>query len=144
MDVSELRKRILRALDEGRRDAVVRRAAHDEAARAYEQFLEGIALPLLRQAQQILKAENQSFTMRAPAGSAGLVSDASPDTYLEFVLDTAGDRPQVVGRLSLARGRGRVDVDERPIVPNRPIADLTEEDVAAFLVAQVPRLVARI
>lgn len=143
MDVSDLRKRILRALDEGRREDALRRAANDEAGRAYAEFLEAIALPLLRQAQQVLKAENQEFTMHAPAGSAALVSNASPDTLLEFVLDTSGARPQVLGRVSVARGRGRVIVEERPVTPDTPIAALTEEDVAGFLVTEIPKLVAR-
>ena len=54
MDVSELRKRILRALDDARKDAVVRRREVDEAANAYETFLEQVAVPLMRQAAQVL------------------------------------------------------------------------------------------
>ena len=81
--------------------------------------------------------------MHAPAGSAALVSNASPDTLLEFVLDTSGARPQVLGRVSVARGRGRVIVEERPVTPDTPIAALTEEDVAGFLVTEIPKLVAR-
>ena len=40
MDVSELRKRILRALEDARHDASERRTAVDHAAKAYEEFLE--------------------------------------------------------------------------------------------------------
>lgn len=143
MNVSDLRKRIIRALEDGRREAASRRVSQDEAEQAYTAFLDTTALPLLRQAQQILKAERQLFTVHAPAGSASLVSDASADTFLEFALDTSGARPQVLGRVSVARGRGRVVVDERPLAPETPVAQITEEHVAAFLVAEIPRLVGR-
>ena len=115
MDVSELRKRILHALDTARKDAVARRSTVDEAARAYERFLESVAVPLLKQSQDVLRAENQLFTVHAPAGSARLVSDSSPNTFVEFTLDVTPVVPQVVGRVSLTRGRQAVIVEERPI-----------------------------
>ena len=67
MDVSELRKKILRALDEARVDAASKRGERDETQRAYDQFLETVAVPLLRQAQGILKAERQMFTKSVDA-----------------------------------------------------------------------------
>ena len=76
-----------------------------------------------------------------PAGSARLVSDAHPDTFLEFVLDTGGDRLQVMSRTSIARGAKRVIVDEKPVAPGKAIQDLGEQDVAAMLVAAVTKLV---
>lgn len=142
MDVSDLRKRILRALDDARAGAALRRSEADEAQRAYATFLEQIAVPLLRQAQGILKAEHQAFTVHAPAGSARLASDGSAETFLEFVLGTAHDRPTVIGRVSRARGRQRVVVDERPLA-DKSIADLTDEDVAGFLVEELPGLISR-
>src|SRR5512134_288042 len=119
MDVSDLRKRILRALDEARTEAATRRSEVDQAQRAYEQFLETVAVPLLRQAQGILKAEGQLFTVHAPAGGAKLASDASSQTFLEFALDRANRRPIVIGRVSRTRGRQRVVVDERPIAEDK-------------------------
>jgi hypothetical protein len=148
MDVSELRKKILRALDEGRVDAVSKRerdaskrVERDEIQRAYDQFLETVAVPLLKQAQGILKAEGQMFTVHAPAGGAKLASDSSTQTFLEFMLDNSGERPSALGRISRERGRQRVIVDERPIATGKAVAELTEEDVAAFLVAELPKLV---
>jgi hypothetical protein len=151
MDVSELRKKILRALDEGRLDAgsargdrdASKRAERDEVQRAYDKFLETVAVPLLRQAQSILKAEQKMFTVHAPAGSAKLASDSSAQTFLEFSLDSSGDRATVLGRTSRARGRQRVIVDERPITADKAVGELTDEDVAAFLVAELPKLVGR-
>lgn len=143
MDVSELRKRILRALDEGRPDAASKRQEKDAARRAYEQFLENVAVPLLRQAQAILKAERRSFTVHAPADGAKLVSDASPETFLEFALDASGEQPTVVSRTSRARGRQGVTVEERPLAAGKGVAELTDEDVAALLVTEIPRLLGR-
>jgi hypothetical protein len=143
MDVSDLRKRILRALDDARLDSASKRGERDEAHRAYEQFLENVAVPLLKQAQGILRAEQKLFTVHAPAGGAKLASDTSPETFLEFMLDTTGDRAGVLGRISHARGRRQVVVDERPIAPGKSVAELTDEDVAAFLLAELPRLVGR-
>jgi len=143
MDVSDLRKRILRALDDARKDASSRRTAVDQATRAYEEFLEKIAVPLLRQTQTVLKAEGQLFSVHTPAGSARLVSDRTPQTFLELVLDTSGAMPQILGRVSLARGREGVIIQERPIAASKPIADAGEDDLAQFLVAEVSKLVVR-
>lgn len=141
MDVSDLRKSILRALDNARKEAATRRTSVDEASAAYATFLETVAVPLLRQAQSVLKAERQAFTVHTPAGSARLASDSAPETFLEITLDSTGARPQVLGRISLARGRQGVVVDERPIGPETPIAQLGESDVADFLLAAIPKLV---
>ncbi len=143
MDVSDLRKRILRALDEARKDAATRRTVVDEAGAAYAKFLENVAVPLLRQAQGVLKAERQAFTVHTPAGSARLASDAAPETFVEVVLDATGAKPHVLGRVSLSRGRQGVVVEEKPIAPDTPIAELADTDLADFLLAAIPKLVVR-
>ena len=142
MDVSDLRQRILRALDAGKPDAPARqRGQVDDARAAYERFLENVAVPMLKQAQGILKAEAHAFSVHTPAGSARLVSDAYPKTFLEFVLDVAGG-PRVLGRVSISRG-SRVNVEEQPIASGKAIGDLNDDDVAAFFVTEIPKLVAR-
>ena len=143
VDVSDLRKRIIRALDDARKEAATRRTSVDEAAAAYSKFLETVAVPLLRQAQAVLKAEHQAFTVHTPVGSARLVSDGAPETFLEITLDSTGAKPHVLGRVSVARGRQGVVVDEQPIAPETPIAKLGESDVAEFLLASIPKLVVR-
>ena len=142
MDTGDLRKQILHALDAARKDAAEKRKAADDAARAYETFLTATAVPLVQQAAQVLTAEKQRFVCETPAGRVRLVAENDPDTFLELQLDTAGASPRVLGRLSLARGRGRVAVEERPLA-DKPVAELGEQDVAAFLVTDVPRLVMR-
>lgn len=143
MDVSELRKRILRALDDARRDASTRRTILEETAKAYEGFLANVAVPLVRQAAQVLNAAGNTFVVHTPADSVRLALDAAPQTFLELALDTTGDVPEVIGRVSLARTRQGVIVDERPIVRGRPVAELTDEDVSAFLVTEIPKLIVK-
>lgn len=144
MDVSELRKRILRAIDDARREASDRRVAVDEAAKAFERFLDEVAVPLLRQAATVLNAAGPAFIVHTPAGSVRLASEKSPETYLEIELDAARPYPEVLGRVSLSRGgrQGQV-IEERPIATGKSVDRLTEEDLSAFLVAEVPKLVVR-
>jgi hypothetical protein len=142
MDVSDLRQRILRALEAGKPDAPARpRVQVDEAHEAYEKFLAIVAVPMLKQAQGILKAEAHAFSVHTPAGGARLVSDAYPKTFLEFALDVAGT-PRVLGRVSIGRG-SRVNVEEQPIASGKTIGDLNDDDVAAFFVTEIPKLVGR-
>ena len=143
MDVSELRKRILRALDEAREEASTRRTRVDEARAAYETFLADVVVPLMRQSAMVLSAAGQPFQVHTPAASARLVHDQQPLTFLEVELDVSGDRPQVIGRVSLTRGRAGHVVTERPITAGKAVGELTETDVSAFLVAEIPKLVVR-
>jgi hypothetical protein len=143
MEVSELRKRILRAIDDAKKDLSTRRTVLDSAAHAYEEFLRAVAVPLLRQASIVLKASGELFDVHTPAGSVRLVAERSPHTFLEIELDVDRPEPEVIGRVSVTRGRQGLVVEERPIVPGRPVADLTEEDLTAFLVTEIPKLVVR-
>jgi hypothetical protein len=143
MDVSDLRKRIVRALDDARKDAAARRSNADRAAADYERFLSQIAIPLFRQAATVLRAEGHPFTANTPAASVQLVSDHAPQDFLELELDAAAQRPQVIGRTSLVRGRRGPLVEERPVAEGKAVDELTEEDLSAFLVAEVRKLVSR-
>jgi hypothetical protein len=113
------------------------------ATTAYDEFLTTFAVPLLRQAANVLKASGQLFDVHTPARSARLVAESSPHTFLELDLDLERDPPGVIGRVSLTRGRQGHVIEERPIVPGRTVANLTEEDLTAFLVAEIPKLVVR-
>jgi hypothetical protein len=142
MDVSDLRKRIIRALDDARKDASSRRVVVDEAAKAYESFLADIATPVMRQAALVLKAEGYSFAVQTPAATVRLVADASAQTFIELGLDTSGSRAVVIGRVSLARGRQGHIIEERPIA-DKLVGDVTEEDLSTFLVVEIPKLIVR-
>ena len=104
--------------------------------------LANVAVPLLKQAQAILKAEGRLFSVHSPVDSARLMSDGSPNTFLEFVMDSSGAPPQVMGRVTRTRGK-RTTVEERPLAEGKAIQDLGDDDVAAFLVAEIPRLVSK-
>jgi hypothetical protein len=143
VDVSDLRKRILRALDDARKEAGARRTAGDHAAAAYERFLTGVAMPLFRQAATVLRAEGHPFSANTPAGSVRLVSDQQALDFLELELDTSFPQPQVIGRTSFSRGRRGVTVDEQPLAAGKSIDELTEDDVSRFLVSEIRRLVTR-
>ena len=143
MDVSELRKRILRAIDGAKKDVSARRTVLDAAARDYDEFLGAIAVPLLRQAAIVLKASGELFDVHTPAGSVRLVAERSPHTFVEIDLDVTRSEPEVIGRVSLTRGRQGLVVEERPIVEGRPIGKLTEEDLTEFLVTEIPKLIVK-
>jgi len=143
MDVSELRKRILHALDDARRQAKVRRESRTDAELQWDAFLSNVAVPLFRQAASVLQAERHPFTVHTPASSVRVASDASADTFLELALDLSGSAPAVMGRLSIGRGRNRQTVEETPIGVGKAVADITEDDVARFLVTEIPKLVVR-
>jgi hypothetical protein len=63
MEVSEVRQRVLLAIERARRSATERRERIDEAADEYEQFLERIAIPLFKQVASALRPEG--FTLRS-------------------------------------------------------------------------------
>jgi len=141
MDVSELRKRILRSLDDARKDAAANRVAVDQAAKMYEAFLNDVAAPLMRQAVQVLNATGEAFSVHTPAGSVRIVSDKSPQTFFEVELDTGGSRTAVIGRTSYVRGRRGAIVEEQPIARGKSVEQLTEQDLSERLVAEIPKLV---
>jgi hypothetical protein len=140
MDTGELRRQILRALDDARKSSGVRRQSRDEAAAAYARFLSDIAAPLFRQAQSVLRAERLPFDVQTPAEGVRLVRDGAPETFVEIELDSSAGDPQVLGRISLTRGRGNVVVEERPLASGTTIGELTESDVSAFLVEALPKI----
>jgi hypothetical protein len=143
MDVSELRKRILRAVDDARRDATARRALVDQSVKAYQGFLVDVVVPMLKQAATVVNASGSVFDVSTPAETARLTAQHASETYLEIALDRTGPEPDVIGRVSLARGRLGTVVDERPIAPGKPVEQLSEEDLAAYLVSAIPKLLVK-
>jgi len=64
------------------------------------------------------------------------------EDFVEFALDTSGDRPQVIGHISQSRGSRRLD-EERPVKPDASPAALTEEDVLEFVMQALERWLGR-
>lgn len=132
METGEVRKRVLHAITAARGRAQARRQQADEATRAYGAFLENVATPVVHQVAAALKAEGYSFTVFTPGDGLRLASDRGRDDFVEFALDTSGDRAQVIGRTSQSRGSRRLE-EERPVKAGTPPDALSEEDVLDFL-----------
>jgi hypothetical protein len=140
MESSTVRNRLNVIIDAAKRSSAERRTRNDEASRAYERFLE-FAVPLFKQVAQALKVSGYGFTVFTPGGGVKLMSDKSAEDYIEVSLDSSGDRPEVLGRVSRARGR-RVIESERPIAP-KPVGDLTEDDLFEFVLKEIVPFVER-
>jgi hypothetical protein len=143
MEVAELRRQILREIESAQAKTIERRKTGDAAHSAYAKFIVEVAGPLVVQTVQILRAERLPFQAQTPADSARIASDTSADDFIEFVLDTSVRPPRVLGRSSLAVSRHNVVVEEVPIAPGTPIAELTDSDLLPFLIPAVGRLAAR-
>ena len=140
METSTVRNRLNLVIDAAKRSAAARRARNDEAARSYERVLE-FAIPLFKQIAQALKVSGYLFSVFTPGGSVKLMSDKSPEDYIELSLDTTGEHPTVMGHVSRTRGR-RVIESEHPIA-NKAVGELTEEDVFEFLLKEIEPFVER-
>jgi len=136
IETSEVRRRLRSAVEQSRNNAAARRERSDAAARDYESFLVTIAVPVVQQFANVLSAEGHNFHVATPAGSVRLTSASSNEDYVEILLDTAQDPPEVVGRTSQGRGR-RMVASERPVRDQTAIPELNEEDVLAFLLAEI-------
>ena len=93
----------------------------------------------LRDAFDALAATDAVF---APAEGVRLVSDRHGEDFLEVWLDTALDPPQVATRVNRIRGRN-VTTTEGQLRADAPIGALADEDVLAFLLANIGPLVER-
>jgi hypothetical protein len=140
MESSTVRNRLNLVIDAAKRSSAARRARNDEASRSYERVLE-FSVPLFRQVAQALKVSGYLFSVFTPGGSVKLMSDKSPEDYIELSLDTSGEHPTVMGHVSRTRGR-RVTESEHPIA-QKPVAELTEEDVFEFVLKEIEPFVER-
>lgn len=132
VEIAIVRRHVQAAIAAARDRARRRRSETAEAEKAYEAFLENVATPVTKQVATVLKAEGQSFTVFTPGGGLRLASDRARDDFIELALDTASDRPQVIGRISRTRG-SRTLTDERPVKADAAPDGLTEQDVLTFL-----------
>lgn len=132
MEVSQVRKRVQGAIAVARQQAQIQRQAAADAERAYERFLEDVAVPVARQIAGALKAEGFTFTVFTPGGELRLAADRGRDDFVEIALDTTARPPQVIGRISYTRGSRTID-EERPLKAGATPDALTEEDVLDFL-----------
>ena len=136
MEVSQVRKRLMAALERARKTAQGRRERSAEVQRAYEAFLADVAVPVARMLAGAMKAEGYLFTVATPGGGLRLVSEKGRDDYIELTLDTGTDPPEVIGRVSRARG-SRTMAHERAIKPGASPQAITDEDVLDFLMSSL-------
>ena len=141
MEISDVRRRVVETVERARRTAAERRARIDESAREYAAFLDTVAVPLVRQVANVLKAQGFPFGVFTPSGSVRLASERSADDYIEISLDTSGEEPVIVGHSRRTRGR-RIAEHERPIGGPR-IREVTDEQLLAFLLEELGPLVER-
>jgi hypothetical protein len=139
MEISDVRRRVTETVERAKRAAAERRARSDERARDYAVFLDTIAVPLVRQVANALKAQGYSFGVFTPSGSVRLASEKSGDDYIEVSLDSSGDQPVILGHSRRARGR-RIVESERPI-GGPAISEVTEEQLLDFLLEELQPLV---
>ena len=136
MEVSDVRRRIRAAIEAARARAAERRARADEASRAYDVFLETIAVPAFHTVANALTGEGHRFKVITPGRAVRMSTERSADDFIELSLDTERDVPAVV--LLTSRGRGRRTIGtERLVREDLPIAELAEEDVIAALLDEL-------
>ena len=136
IEISELRRRIRVAIELSKKNSAARRARSDAAAKDYETFLAQVAVPAVQQFASALTGEGHLFHVATPIDSVRLTSGSSADDYIELVLDTTQDPPEVIARVNRGRGR-RVITSERPLRERTAIADLTDEDVVTLLLQEI-------
>ncbi len=142
MEVSDVRRRLLTAIDEARRQAAERRARKDEAARAWEAALADVAVPVFHQVAQALNAEGFRFQVVTPGTTVRLVAERGGEEFIEVALETDGDEPVVMIRSTHGRGRHTV-TREQIMRPAAAIASLTGEDILTAIVKEIGPFVER-
>lgn len=131
MEVALVRKRLKAVIDAARDNAQRRRQRVADAERAYDAFLNDVATPVAKQVANALKAEGYSFTVFTPGSGLRVASDRTREDFIEFALDTSGDRAEVIGRVSRQRGSRTID-EEMPVKRGAAPDAISEEDVLEF------------
>lgn len=136
MEVSDVRRRIRAAIEAARQRAAERRTRTDDASRAYDAFLETVAVPAFHTVVNALTGEGHRFKVITPGRAVRMSPERSSEDFIELALDTERDTPAVV--LLSSRGRGRRAVNTERVLADGPkITDLTDEDIVAALLDDV-------
>jgi hypothetical protein len=134
VEVSAVRNRLRRAIEQAREQSQQRKQRAAEAERAYQTFLDQVATPLARQVANALKAEGYHFTVFTPGGGLRLASDRGRDDYIEFALDADAAQPEVIARISRSRGSRTLE-EERPVKAGASPETISDDDLLLFLLA---------
>ena len=135
-DVALIRKRIQTEIEKARRDQAERRARTAEAAKVYEQFLDGAAVPVFRMFANVLKSEGLPFEVMTPAGGVRLQSERHREDAIEMELDTTADPPTPLVTITRVRG-SRIVQSDRSVRGSVPLVQLTESDVVEMLIEEL-------
>jgi hypothetical protein len=139
MEISLVRRRLTETIERAKRQAAERRGRGDQAARDFELFLQKVAVPLVRQIANALKADGYAFTVFTPTGSVRLMSDRAAEDFIELTLDADENPPRVMGQISRTRGSRVIDAEH----PIGPPAEITEEQLLDFLLKELEAFVER-
>ena len=142
MEVSEVRRRLLGAIDQARREATARRERTDLASRAYDQFLAGRAVPLFQNLGIALTAEGFRYKVATPAGSVRLSAEGSAD-FIEVGLDTSQDPPAILLRTSRGRGRRQIETERSLAAGPAAIETLTDDMLLGAVLEEIGPFVER-
>ena len=139
MEISLVRKRLTETIERAKKQAAERRGRGDQASRDFDLFLHKVAVPLVRQVANALKADGYAFTVFTPSDSVRLMSDRSADDFIELSLDASANPPAVVGRISRTRGRRVIDAERAIGAPET----ITEEQLLDVLLKELEAFVER-
>src|SRR5258708_27284842 len=96
MEVPDVRRRIRAAIESARLRGAERRTRTDEASRAYDQFLEAIAVPAFHTVANALAGEGPRFTVSTPGRAVRMSPERAAEDFTQRSLDTERDAPAVV------------------------------------------------
>ncbi len=136
VETSEVRKRVLRVIEQSRDAARERRARSESASRDGDRALRHVVVPVFKTVAGVLTSEGYPCEVATPSGAVKLQARGTPDNFVEVDLDTAQDPPALRMCVSRTRGR-RVLVDESVMCSAESLASLTEDDVLTHLVAKL-------
>ena len=137
MEVSSVRRRLNETIERAKRRAAERRVRSDAAGVAFGRFLENTAIPLFRQIVNVLRADGYPFSVITPSGSVRLMSDRWAQDFVEVLLDTSGDEPQLMLHASRGWGGGVVESERAMGDPET----LTEDDLLTAVLSELERFV---
>jgi hypothetical protein len=141
METSDVRKRLNETIERARRQAAERRAASDNASKAFDTFLSTIAVPLVKQIANVLRADGYPFTVFTPSRSVRLMSDKSGQDFIEIALDSHDGLPRVTSHVS--RSRGREVIDAHRVVASGDPKTISEDELLTFLLKELEPFVER-
>jgi hypothetical protein len=141
METSDVRKRVLSAMEHARKNVAGRREEHDRADRAFYKFLGNTAVARGRHVGNVHVGERYPFSVFTPSGSVKMMSDRSPEDFIEILLDESGEHPRVVGHVKRTRGSRVIETEK--VVGSGDPETLTAEELLGFLLKEIEPFVER-